>query len=79
MKSTIRKIGNSRGILIPASFLEACEIEKEIELRLEGNRIVIQPVNAPRSGWFDNYRKETDEDAWAGIQETGLEREDWQW
>lgn len=79
MKSTIRKVGNSRGILIPASFLEACKIEKDIELRLEGNRIVIEPLNVPRSGWFENYLNESDQDVWAGIQETELEQEDWQW
>ena len=79
MKSTIRKIGNSRGVLIPASFLAACEIDNEIELRLDGNRIVIEPVSAPRAGWFDDYRPEADEDAWTGLVESGDENEDWQW
>lgn len=79
MKSTLRKIGNSRGVLIPASFLAACEIDNEIELRLDGKRIVIEPVRAPRTGWFDGYRPETDADVWTDLVETADENEDWQW
>lgn len=79
MKSTVRKIGNSRGVLIPASFLAACEIESEIDLRLEGNRIIIEPVHAPRAGWFDGYQPDQDEDAWADLVEAAEEDRDWQW
>ncbi len=79
MKSTVRKIGNSRGVLIPASFLAACEIEHEIELRLDGNRIVIEPVRTPRADWFEGYRSESDDDAWSELVENESENEDWQW
>lgn len=79
MKSTVRKIGNSRGVLIPASFLAACEIENEIELRLDGSRIIIEPIHTPRRGWFDGYETESGEDAWPNTVETDEENEDWQW
>ena len=79
MKSTLRKIGNSRGVLIPASLLAACEIENEIEMRLEGNRIVIEPVRAPRLYWFESYQPEQDENAWSDFVETESENEEWQW
>ena len=79
MKSTVRKIGNSRGVLIPASFLAACEIENEIELHLDGNRIVIEPIRSPRVGWFKDYQPETDDDAWSELVEIEPESEDWQW
>lgn len=54
MRTTVRKIGNSRGVLIPAALLAACRIEDEIELRLDNGRLVMEPVRAPRAGWFDN-------------------------
>jgi antitoxin MazE len=79
MKSTLRRIGNSRGVLLPASLLAACEIKNEIELSLDGNRIVIEPVRAPRSGWFDKYREEKDSDAWSDFIESDDEHGDWQW
>jgi antitoxin MazE len=79
MKSTLRKIGNSRGVLIPASFLAACAIDNDIELRLEDGRIIIEPVKAPRAGWFDAHTPDTDDDAWSELTETEQEQEDWEW
>ncbi len=78
MRTTLRKIGNSRGVLIPAGFLAQCEITDEIELRLEGARIVIEPVTPSREGWFDGYRPEDDEDAWPET-EVDSDNGEWQW
>lgn len=79
MKSTLRQIGNSRGIIIPATLLAECEIQDEIELSVEDGRLVITPVKPARSGWFDNFEPEQDQDAWKGIEETPKEQEDWEW
>ena len=80
MQTTLRKVGNSRGVLIPAAFLAACGIGTEIEMRQEGRRIIIEPMNPPpRLGWFNTYQADKDADAWAGITDTQAESEDWQW
>ena len=79
MRTSLRKVGNSRGVLIPAAFLAACEIGTEIEMHQEGRRIIIEPVDSPRQGWFKGYQAEKDADAWAGIIETPAESEEWQW
>lgn len=79
MRSTLRKIGNSRGVLIPASFLAACEIDGEIEMHLEDGCIVIEPVTTPRASWFDNFQPEKDEDAWKDMEEIDKESEKWEW
>ena len=78
MKTNLRKIGNSRGVLIPASFLSACKIEDEIELRIDGKRLVIEPVREPRAGWFAGYKAEKDADAWEGAEGLASD-EDWKW
>jgi antitoxin MazE len=55
MQTTVRSIGNSRGILIPASFLASCQIEDKVDLELRDGQIIIRPVKtAVRQGWFDN-------------------------
>lgn len=54
MQTTLRAIGNSRGILIPASFLASCRIEDKVDLELKDGQIIIRPVRtAVRAGWFD--------------------------
>lgn len=79
MRTTLRKVGNSRGVLIPVAFLSACQISNEIEMRQEGRRIIIEPVKTVRAGWFEGYQAAEDTDVWAGLEETSIEAEDWQW
>lgn len=54
MLTTVRTIGNSKGILIPAAFLASCQIQDKVNLQLQDGQIVIRPVKpALRCGWFD--------------------------
>lgn len=44
------KIGNSRGIRIPKTVLEQCEMAEAVE----GRKIVLSPVpSTPRAGWCE--------------------------
>jgi antitoxin MazE len=53
MLTTIRKVGNSRGVLIPAAFLASCQIEDQVDMQLQDGQIVIKPVKRKlRDGWF---------------------------
>lgn len=78
MRTTLRKIGNSRGVLIPALLLEECGISGEIELHREDGRIVIEPVKPARQGWFDRYDERQDTDAWQGLS-PDADSDDWEW
>ena len=60
MQTSLRNVGNSRGIIIPAAWLAACGMRDEVDIRLEGNTLVISPVYAPRAGWFDGYQAQAD-------------------
>jgi antitoxin MazE len=58
MLTTIRRMGNSRGILIPKPLLKQVGLEDEAEILLEGNALVVRPPKrAPRSGWAEASRK----------------------
>lgn len=80
MRTALRKIGNSRGVLIPAALLAACDIKEEVEMRVESNRLIIEPVTPRlRRGWFEDYQTEGDTDAWAELKETPTEQDEWEW
>jgi antitoxin MazE len=58
MKSTIRKIGNSKGIILPRRFLKECFIENEVNIEVNGNRIVINaPGSIKRKGWEQSFKE----------------------
>ena len=52
MIQTIRKIGNSSGILLPKAMLQACGITNEVEMEVHDNTLLLRPVsNRPRADW----------------------------
>jgi antitoxin MazE len=58
MKSSIRSIGNSRGIIIPQSFLKQCFIDKEVNIEVKDNHIIISPAeDVKRKGWADAFKQ----------------------
>jgi antitoxin MazE len=78
MRTTLRKIGNSRGILIPAALLAECGVVDEIDLRLEGKTIVIAAVRPAREAWYQGFSAEHDDDTWDGLTQD-LDSTDWVW
>jgi antitoxin MazE len=52
MKVTIRKIGNSRGVIIPQGMLAIAQIRDQAEMVVEKGAILIRkPANENRAGW----------------------------
>jgi antitoxin MazE len=58
MQSTIRNIGNSKGVILPQNFLKQCFIENEITIEVKNNTIVISPAeDNKRKGWAEAFKK----------------------
>lgn len=76
MLTHLRKIGNSRGIIIPAALLAACKMGDEVDIYLEGKNLVIAPAPPPRTGWFENYKQEADPEL---LAELALDEDSGEW
>ncbi len=58
MKAAIRRMGNSRGVLIPKPVLEQVGLEDEAEMVVENDSIVLRrPRKNAREGWAEASRK----------------------
>ncbi|TDO08645.1 MULTISPECIES: AbrB/MazE/SpoVT family DNA-binding domain-containing protein [Halomonas] len=81
MRTHLRKIGNSKGVLIPAAMLAELGIRDEVDIHLEGQRLVVEPVKKPRSHWFDGYDASYDEAAWEDMVDVEVDEDEdeWQW
>jgi antitoxin MazE len=54
MRTTIRKLGNSQGVLIPKPYITQLGLENEIEMDIEGDTIVLRkPRGNAREGWAE--------------------------
>ncbi len=80
MKSTLIQIGNSKGVRIPKSMLEECNLKKDIELVLQKDAIVIRSLSNKRKNWSAAFKRmsvhEDDDTLLIDIQDNN---EDWEW
>ena len=58
MEVAIRKMGNSRGVLIPKPILNQLGLEGSADLQVRAGVIEIRPVRRnPREGWAEDARR----------------------
>jgi len=58
MEVTIRKVGNSQGVLIPKPILAQVGLQGTADLQVRNGVIEIRPVHRnPREGWAEGARK----------------------
>ena len=58
MKTAIRRLGNSQGVIIPKPLLAQAGLEDEAEMVVEKGCIVLRrPQNKVRDGWAEASRK----------------------
>jgi len=61
MKTIIRQIGNSQGIVIPKPLLAQIGLEGEAEMTIKGDALVLRKPSKPqRSGWAEASKKLAD-------------------
>lgn len=83
MKSRIVKIGNSQGVRIPKVVLEQTGLSGNVEIVVEGNRLVITAARPPRHGWAAAFKAMAEAGDDALLDETGsttaFDEEEWTW
>ena len=84
MKARIVKIGNSQGIRIPKLLLERSNLDEEVELEAEDNRIIIRSAKQPRQDWESAFRAmaERSDDELLDkdlLAQTQWDEDEWQW
>jgi antitoxin MazE len=57
MKASIIRIGNSRGVRIPKSFLDQAGLRDDVEIEVRGSQIVVRAPKNLREEWDEAFRK----------------------
>ena len=84
MRTRIIRVGNSRGVRIPKPLLEEAGLSGEVEMELDGDRIVIRSAERPRREWEERFAsmaaRGDDELVDADPLPAGAwDTEEWQW
>ena len=57
MKTSIIKIGNSKGLRLSKTLIEQYNITDKVELILEKEQIILKPILLPRKNWEKEFKK----------------------
>jgi antitoxin MazE len=80
MRARLVRIGNSRGVRLPKAIIEQVGLEDDVELHVEGRRVVIERATRPRAGWAEAVRRLGAEPAVLdGPTATRFDEAEWQW
>ena len=58
MKTKLVKIGNSFGVRLPKTVIDACEFNTDLEMNVKGKSVVITADKQPRTGWAESIQEE---------------------
>jgi antitoxin MazE len=83
-KTRIIKIGNSRGIRIPKILLDQAKLSDEIELEVEGDKLIVRSVRSPRQGWDEQFAEmaRMGDDKFLDSEAVNLsswDKDEWEW
>ena len=80
MKSSLIKIGNSKGVRISAGIIKECELESEVEIKVVDKKIIIEAVKEPRADWNKSFQDmhKNSEDVLL-ISNGNIFDKDWEW
>lgn len=85
MKAKIIKIGNSRGVRIPKSFIDESGLKSDVELEVIDGKIIIKPSSKSRESWDSAFHKmsQNKDDVLLDSQElsgqSSWDKEEWEW
>jgi len=81
MKASIVKIGNSQGVRIPKPILEQCGFDKEVELEVVNQELIVKASKIPRRNWEASFKKmaENGDDQLLDPINTEWDDEEWEW
>ena len=58
MKATLRRMGNSQGVLIPKAIIDQLDIGEDLNMSVENDAIILRkPEKQIRVGWADASKK----------------------
>ena len=82
MKTNVIAIGNSKGVRITKVILEQCHINKDVEMNIEEEKIVISAIKkVPREKWDQEFKKMklNNDDSLIIDDNIDIETSEWQW
>ncbi len=73
MQVSLIDIGTSKGVRLPASVLKMFNSLSGFDLHVEGKKIILETIEAPREGWNEKFKNSSNE----LLIDDSLDSKDW--
>lgn len=57
MRTNIIKVGNSKGLILSKTILEKYQIGREVNILLQDDYLIIEPIRKVREGWDAQFKE----------------------
>jgi antitoxin MazE len=82
VRSKVVKIGNSRGIRIPRTLLEQAGLTDEVEMTVDGDKLIIHSARSTRLSWdaqFAAITEQGDDHPMDEAISSDWDEQEWEW
>ena len=84
MRTSLVRIGNSRGIRIPKAIIDECGLGDAVELEIHEGHLVIRPAADSRVGWDEAFRRagvasDDEQREWEAASLSEWDDAEWEW
>lgn len=82
MRAKLVSVGNSKGIRIPKTLIEQCNLQSEVQLEVRNGVLVIRSEKISRRGWavaFQEMAKQADDRLVDSDTPTTWDKKEWKW
>ncbi len=82
IRTRIVELGDDRGICVPQSLLDRLGIDTEVDIEIEGDRLVIRSASRSRVGWEEKFKEMAERKDDRLLDEeipTNWDETEWQW
>jgi antitoxin MazE len=82
VRTRIVKIGNSQGVRIPKLLLEQSGLNRDVEVEVEGDRLIIRSAPRQRVGWdaaFATMATHQEDALLEDLCTTNWDNAEWEW
>jgi len=79
MKAKVIKIGNSKGVRLPKSTLELCNLTDEVDIEVGQNgELILRPAKKVRQNWEESFSNLAQKEPLDFVK-NDFDEEEWEW
>ncbi len=79
MLTNLIQIGGSKGVILPKALLQQCNAGDVFEMKIDKDRIILEPIKNPRSHWPKAFASDIAKPEKLAHLQNKFDQNEWEW